>query len=182
MSDLDDVIDGILRREGGFVDHPADRGGPTNWGITQATLARWRRRPVTVQEVRELTAGEAREIYRHRYIVGPRFGNVTNQDLRELVVDCGVNHGPNRAARWLQQAAGVHVDGIVGPQTLHAVNHGDARMLYRRVLAIRCRYYGAIISNDSELMRAKAAGIRTQAENAAGWLDHRVAAFIERTP
>ncbi len=30
------IIDAILRREGGFVDHPADRGGATKYGITHA--------------------------------------------------------------------------------------------------------------------------------------------------
>jgi len=42
--------------------------------------------------------------------------------LRALVVDAGVNHGVRRAAKWLQRAAGVEEDGIVGPRTLAAVN------------------------------------------------------------
>ena len=33
---VDQLIDGLIAREGGFVDHPADRGGATNWGITDA--------------------------------------------------------------------------------------------------------------------------------------------------
>ena len=33
---IDQLVDGLIAREGGFVDHPADRGGATNWGITEA--------------------------------------------------------------------------------------------------------------------------------------------------
>lgn len=163
------IIDGIIHREGGFVNHPADRGGPTNWGITQAKLSEWRRKPVTVDDVRNLTEGEARQIYRHEYIVGPGFANITDEPLRELVVDCGVNHGTRRASQWLQSVAGVHTDGIVGPKTLHAVNFGNSKLLYRKLLAMRCRFFGRLISND-----------HSQAVFAAGWLNHRVAEFIER--
>ena len=31
------IIEGILGKEGGYVDHPSDKGGPTRWGITQTT-------------------------------------------------------------------------------------------------------------------------------------------------
>lgn len=167
-----DVIDEILAREGGFVDHPSDRGGPTNWGITHDTLAQHRGRDVTVDEVRQLTRGEAREIYEATYINAPRFNQINYQPLRDLVIDCGVNHGTRRAARWLQQAAGVTDDGIVGPITLRAVNErNDGRELYRKLLAQRCRFFGQLITRD-----------RAQAAFAAGWLDHRVAHFIESTP
>ena len=34
--DVDELIDELIEREGGFVSHPADRGGPTRYGITEA--------------------------------------------------------------------------------------------------------------------------------------------------
>lgn len=167
---IKDLIDDILRREGGFVDHPDDRGGATNFGITQDTLAQWRGRPVSVDEVRTLTPDEAAEIYAARYVLNPRFDGIEHDDLAALVVDCGVNHGPARAARWLQSAAGVAVDGMVGPVTLGAVNQQDGATLYRAVLAERCRFYGRLITRDP-----------SQAVFAAGWAN-RVAEFIEETP
>ena len=166
----DDIIDDIIRREGGFVDHPADKGGPTKYGITQDTLAGWRGRAVTADDVRGLSKNEAREIYRNIYIVKPGFDRIRSKRLMALVVDCAVNHGPATAARWLQDAARVPVDGYVGPVTIKAVNGAPVGELYRYVLAERCRHYGRIITRD-----------QTQAVFAAGWAN-RVAEFIEETP
>jgi len=72
---VESLIDDIIRREGGFVNHPADRGGPTKYGITAKTLGNWRQLGwlATSDEVATLTESEAREIYRHRYILAPGF-------------------------------------------------------------------------------------------------------------
>ncbi len=57
----------VLDLEGGFVDHPRDPGGATNLGITRATLAKARGRPVSVVDVKALTRAEAGTIYRRLY-------------------------------------------------------------------------------------------------------------------
>jgi len=169
--DAETIIDQIIRREGGFVNHPADRGGPTKYGITQATLSRWRRgEPVSPSDVEALTEDEARRIYRTLYITRPGFHMIEHAPLRALVVDCGVHHGVRRAAEWLQEAAGAPVDGIVGPVTLKAVNGGDGHKLYRKVLATRAGFYGWIIARD-----------HAQAVFAKGWMK-RLAEFIENCP
>ena len=56
-----------LQFEGGYSDHPADPGGATKYGITQAVLAEWRGRQVSKQEVRDLARSEAEAIYRRNY-------------------------------------------------------------------------------------------------------------------
>lgn len=99
------LLDDILRREGGFVDHPSDRGGPTKYGITQAALSDYRGRPVSVDDVRTLSEHEARAIYVERYVSRPGFDRLEHTALMALLVDCAVNHGVTRAAKWLQQAA-----------------------------------------------------------------------------
>lgn len=167
---IDAILSDIIRREGGFVHHAADRGGPTKYGITQQTLAAHRGHPVSVDDVRNLTEAEARAIYAERYITRPGFDRLAHPALMALVVDCAVHHGPDRAARWLQQAAGVAVDGVVGPVTLAAVNGADGAHLYRQVLAERCRFYGRLITRDP-----------SQAAFAAGWAA-RLAEFIQAAP
>ena len=83
------------------------------------------------------------------------------------MLDSAVQHGPGRAIRWLQKIAGAPVDGILGPVSLGAINRLDPDVLYRLMVAERCRFYGRIITKDP-----------TQAVFAAGWAN-RIAKFIE---
>lgn len=161
------IIDDILRREGGYVDHPADKGGPTKHGITLATLSDWRGQPTTPEHIKNLTEVEAREIYRERYILEPRLHKVIDPKVRALAVDCAVNHGPKQAVKLLQLAARVFPDGALGPKTEAAVSRMDAAVLYHRLCAARVRLYGQIITKDP-----------SQSVFAAGWTN-RVADFIE---
>ncbi len=122
---------------------------------------------MTVEDVRELGEFEARRIYEKLYVEGPGFDRIVHTMLRALVVDCAVNHGPSRAARWLQASAGTRVDGVFGPRSLAEVNAAGEKALYKRVLAQRCRFYGQIITRDP-----------SQAAFAAGWAA-RLSEFIE---
>lgn len=109
----------ILDLEGGFVDHPRDPGGATNLGITRATLARWRRRPVSAAEVRALGRTEAAAIYR-RYFWKEVSADEMPAGLDLALFDHAVNSGPAQAARCLQTVLGVQIDGRIGPKTIAA--------------------------------------------------------------
>ncbi len=93
------ILEALLKREGGYVHHPADRGGPTHYGITLATLARWRGHPVTAADVRALHKAEAAAIYRLWYL--EPFGDVS-PDLKPLVVDIAVMSGGTTARTLLR--------------------------------------------------------------------------------
>ncbi len=60
---IEGLIQAVMRKEGGFVDHPADRGGATNLGITQATLSVYLGRKATLTDITTLKPEVAREIY-----------------------------------------------------------------------------------------------------------------------
>lgn len=120
-------LDHVLKWEGGYVDHPDDPGGATKHGITRATLAAYRGRPVTKQDVRDLTMAEAGEIYRPRYWAKVR-GDDLPDGLDLVAFDGGVNSGPSRGIRWLQKGLGVTADGVIGPVTLAAAKPVDRRI------------------------------------------------------
>jgi lysozyme family protein len=148
------IIEEIIRREGGYVDHPADRGGPTNWGITIKTLSEWRGTQQTAADVQALTRDEAARIYLAEYVTRPRFGEIADAALRELVIDTGVLHGRARAGRWVQETLNRHfgtrlkVDGAVGPLTLAATNAAPARPLFARLLIRRLQGFADLVQAD----------------------------------
>jgi lysozyme family protein len=139
MTTLDQIIDGVLAREGGFTDHPADRGGPTNRGITMRDLAAWYGRPVTIDDVRAMPESVARDIYEIKYIYAPGFDHLADDWLRMFTIDTGVLQGEEDAARALQRSVGgLIVDGHCGSKTRATVNAcADLPSLRRRVFVER---------------------------------------------
>jgi len=111
--------------EGGYSNHPKDPGGATMKGVTQRTYNADRdRRKLPRRDVREITDAEVERIYRGQY-----WNTVRADDLPPgvayVVFDAAVNSGPGKAARWLQECAGVGADGVVGSETIVATRAAD---------------------------------------------------------
>lgn len=102
----------LLKHEGGYVDHPADPGGATKYGITLATLQAWRDRPVSKGDVRQLTKTEASAIYRARYWdeIG---GNNLPAGVDAVAFDIAVNHGVGRWRQWAPIARGLSPEDAI---------------------------------------------------------------------
>lgn len=133
-------VDEVFRSEGGYANDPKDRGGPTMMGITQATLADWRKRPVTAAEVAALTRAEALEIYRVNYWNRLRCDDLP-PGIDLMVFDFGVNAGIGASAKMLQRALNVPSDGIIGPMTLDAARRAEPFSLLRRMAWLREDHY-----------------------------------------
>ena len=130
MSQLSTYLDALIEREGGYVDHPNDRGGATNWGITESVARAFG----YDGDMRVMPRAVAKAIYTDRYWVQPGFDRVTevNPAIAEELFDTGVNMGPAVAARFLQRALNalntqgktypdVAVDGQLGRLTIAAL-------------------------------------------------------------
>lgn len=126
---IDAMIEATIGKEGGYSDHPADRGGPTRWGITQAVA----RANGYTGSMRDLPREKAVAIYRDIYAIRPGFAAVAeiSPAVGEELFDTGVNMGPGVPARWFQMAlnglndggklyADIAEDGAIGPATLAA--------------------------------------------------------------
>jgi len=130
---VDALIDDIIAREGGYVNDPDDPGGPTKYGVTQATLAAYLGRPVSASDVAALTGEQARSIYRSKYYDTPRLG-LAPDALQPFLLDAAVNHGPAEAVRMLQRVladtgtTGLAIDGMMGAQTAEAARAAYARI------------------------------------------------------
>jgi lysozyme family protein len=135
--DINDLIDGLIEREGGYANHPADKGGPTRFGITEAVA----RAHGYAGAMASLPRDEAAAIYRRLYWLRPRFDEVAQRSARLAaeLFDTGANMGPAVAATFLQRALtalnrngqdypDLVPDGRIGPATLAAL---DAFMAIR---------------------------------------------------
>ena len=112
--DVDALIDELIEREGGYVAHPADRGGPTRYGITEAVA---RAHGYSGPKAR-LPRDEAAAIYRRLYWLRPRFDQVAERAPRVAaeLFDTGANMGPAVAATFQPGVGGCSVmaDGTFG--------------------------------------------------------------------
>lgn len=174
---VEDRISALIRREGGFVNNPADAGGPTKFGVTQRKLSEALGRPASLEDVRQLTEEQARAIYRADFAAAGL--DVAPEDVQELLLDIHANHGPGNFTRIVQRAVGVKVDGVFGPKTRAALTAADGRRLYRELCAARLEFTGRIITGN--LKDDDRDGIPDHTEFAAGWLN-RQAEFVRTTP
>jgi lysozyme family protein len=120
------LINEAIEREGGYVNHPNDPGGETNWGITIGTA----RANGYTGSMKSLSRRQAVEIYYSQYWLKPGLDKVfaTGAILTAAeLFDTGINMGPAWAGRFLQdglnvlEGVGIPVDGQIGPKTLGAL-------------------------------------------------------------
>lgn len=114
------ALEAVLKHEGGFVNHPRDPGGITNLGVTKRVWEEWLGRPVTEQEMRDLTPEAVTPLYKARYWDAVR-GGALPPGVAYAIFDCAVNSGPRRAILFAQKVASVTQDGAIGPKTLAAI-------------------------------------------------------------
>lgn len=111
----------ILKHEGGFVDDPVDRGGATNFGITQAVYDSYRRgKNLATQTVRTITEKEVEDIYHQNYWLDGLCDRLPYA-LALVHFDFAVNAGITQAFRTLQRVVGTRVDGKFGPKSFEAL-------------------------------------------------------------
>ena len=155
MTCWDKVFDFVLRMEGGYSDHPSDRGDKINMGITSSTLDRaYAARIVNVTDVKALTKADAEKIYEVLYWKASRADRMP-WSLCLVRFDSAVNHGVNRAGKLLQQTlneichAGLKVDGIVGRLTLStldsALKTSGVEIICEKYLGKRQAFYDHIV-------------------------------------
>lgn len=138
------VLGGVFEREGGYISHPKDRGGSTNYGVTQG-VARQNGYKGDMRDFSKECYTEAdvcaEKIYYTDYIVKPGFVPVlaASEAVGEELVDTGVNMGPARPSKWLQESLNelcaphgftvkITTDGKIGNGTISAFTTCQTKM------------------------------------------------------
>lgn len=165
----DEIIQQVLKFEGGYTNDPADAGGATNYGITAADYGAFLKlgRNATPAEVQAMPQSDAIAIYIAQYLTAPNFIAVTDDKLRMILVDCGVLYGTGMAGRWLQAAVGANPDGKVGKDTITALN---AAIAAGKVADIRKAVVGARFKRTAEIV----VNNPTQVHFLQGWINRAV--------
>ncbi len=145
------AVNVVLRHEGGYVNDPNDPGGETKFGIS--------RRAYPDLDIARLTKEDAIKIYRRDWWEKYRYGRIEDANVACKVMDLSVNVGPQTAHRLLQQALHacghrhVVVDGLIGPQTLGAVNETEPSLMLVALRAEAAAYYRELIAARPALAR-----------------------------
>ncbi len=107
----------VLKHEGGWSDHPQDKGGATMKGVTLANFRRYVKPSATKDDLRKITDEQVATIYKRYYWDAVR-GSDLPGGIDYAVFDFAVNSGPDRAIKYLQAVVGAKQDGRIGPDTL----------------------------------------------------------------
>ena len=141
------LIPFILQWEGGFVNDPADLGGATNKGVTIGTFKEHRKRKglpaPTVDDLKNISESEWHDIFKSLYWDRWKADEIKSQAVANILVDwvwASGSHGIKRPQRLL----GVKADGIVGKQTIAAVNAMEAATLFKMIKSDRLKFVDEI--------------------------------------
>lgn len=171
---VNQIIDEVIRVEGGYVNNPADRGGETNYGITVAVA----RENGYLGPMADLPRSVAFTIYERRYVIRPGFDKVLalDTDIGEELIDTGVNMGPAVAGMFLQRwlnafnCGELFVDGAVGNVTIAALKkflawrkEDGKKVLLRALNGVQAERYLSIAERD-----------KSQRQFIYGWILNRV--------
>ncbi len=158
MTNFETALRVVFHHEGGFVDNPADKGGPTKYGITAAALAAFLG-PITPDDIPTLTEARATAVY-HKQWTDMRLDEVHSSLVSTVLFDQAVLDGTVGAILRMQTVLGIATDGRMGTLTLAAINCEDAERLAFRYVRASVHYYTRIVEHDS-----------TQAVFLGGWID-----------
>lgn len=144
---VDVALKFTLKNEGGFTNHPDDRGGPTNYGIIQSEYSVFLGRKASVDDVRKMPLSHAIAIYRQKYWAPLNLDKVIHQNVATCIFDMGVLCGTGKSAEWVQKVLGLKVDRKIGPVTLKAINETDPALFVELFSDYAAQYFKDIVTN-----------------------------------
>jgi|TARA_R110000737_G_scaffold28475_5_gene47029 lysozyme family protein len=148
QENFDKCLEMLLHHEGGFVNHPRDPGGMTNFGVTRMVYEKWVGRKMSEQDMRDLTPADVAPIYKNEYWKRCKCDDLPS-GVDWCVFDWAVNSGVGRSAKALQGIIGATQDGGIGPMTLKLIAEHEPRELIEKMHDKRQGFYEGLKTFDS---------------------------------
>ncbi len=137
MANFMRAVEKTLGHEGGYVNHPSDKGGETNWGITVDVA----KANGYKGKMKDMTREQAIGIYKLIYWDKLNLDKVKNETIAQIIFDLAINTGVSSAGKKAQEMINfmtkdkdIEEDGIIGDITLSKLNEIDTNR--ERELAI----------------------------------------------
>jgi lysozyme family protein len=140
-SNFEECLNLVLKSEGGWVNHPSDPGGETNLGVTKRVWEEYVGHPV--DSLKKLTKDDVAPLYELKYW-RPCYCEVLPRGLDFIVFSMGVNAGPGRSVKLLQQSIGCVPDGVIGPRTRELISSSNGSTLIAKFSETRREYYRSL--------------------------------------
>lgn len=144
MADINKLVPLILKWEGGFANHPYDKGGATMKGVTIGTFRHFFGAEKTVEDLKRITNEQWTEVLRECFWKPWKADQIKNQSIANICVDFAWGSGCIKSVMKVQKAFGLTADGKVGPITLAVLNGEDAERVFETIKNERLRYVEAI--------------------------------------
>jgi len=140
-SNFKECLELVLKSEGGWVNNPADPGGETNLGVTKRVWEEYVGH--AVDNLKKLTKADVAPLYELKYW-RPCYCEVLPRGLDFVVFSMGVNAGPGRSVKLLQQSIGCVPDGVIGPKTRDLILSSNGANLVAKFSEARREYYKSL--------------------------------------
>jgi len=140
-SNFQECLDLVLKSEGGWVNNPADPGGETNLGVTKRVWEEYVGH--AVKTMKNLTKDDVAPMYELKYW-RPCYCEVLPRGLDFVVFSMGVNAGPGRSVKLLQQSIGCVPDGVIGPRTRELISASNSANLIAKFSETRREHYRSL--------------------------------------
>lgn len=150
MANAKDIVPFIKQWEGGFGWHPADPGGATNSGVTIGTYTWYCKQngkpKPTVNDLKNMSDEEWFDIFKSMFADPWKVDSIENQSIANICIDFGWASGVQTAIKKVQKTLGCVPDGIVGKNTLAALNAENKKVTFDKLKTMRLQFVNNLVA------------------------------------